>query len=203
MREIQHGDVTIFEDRPVVLPSVLAAAALVFAFGLTSHVDALLAGDKEAIGIALGLLLCGFGTVLLFRRDRFVFDPRSRRVSWRKWSLARSSSGELDFSEILDVTLESIGGSEGTSTYRLALRTPDGTVPLTETYAGGVERWRPTIDRIRAIIGLTGERPADADSEALVDQGRDIDAVRQLRETDGLDLVEAKARVDAARRRAD
>ena len=203
MQEIEEHGVTVFEDRPIVLPAILAASSVVFAIGLTSRAEALLTGEKEAIGIALGLLLCAFGAVLLFRRDRFEFDTTRRLVRWRKWSLASASSGEIAFSDILDVSLESIGAGEGGGTYRVALRTADRTVALTETYSGDADRWRPTIDRIRDIVGLSDPRPADADTEALVGQGRFIDAVRQLRETEGLDLMQAKARADAARNRAD
>lgn len=203
MREIQQSDRTIFEDRPIVLPAILAAASLVFAFGLASHIPALLAGEKEAIGMVLGLLFCAFGAVLLFRRDRFVFDAAHRRLRWSKWSLARGSSGTVDFADILDVTMESIGANEGGGTYRVALRTRDGTVPLTETYSGDAEYWRPLMERLRDIVGLSGDRAADADTHALVEQGRIIDAVRQLRETEGLSITQAKSRVDAARREAD
>lgn len=203
MREFRRDSDIIFEDRPIVLPAVLAVASVVFAVGLTSHFSALLAGDKEAIGIVLGCLLCAFGAVLLFRRDRFEFDKQNRRLRWSKWSLARASSGEVDFADILDVTLESTSGAEGGGSYRVALRTRNGVVPLTESYSGHADDWRPTADRIREIIGHAGERPADGDTAALVDQGRTIDAVRQLRETEGLDLAQAKARVDAMERRSD
>ena len=203
MREIQQTDCTIFEDRPIVLPAILAIASLVFAFGLTSHIPALLAGEKEAIGMVLGLLLCAFGAVLLFRRDRFVFDAAHRQLRWSKWSLARASSGAVDFADILDVTMESIGANEGSGSYRVALRTKDSTVPLTETYSGDADYWRPLVERLRGIVGLAADREADADTQSLLEQGRIIDAVRQLRETEGLSTTQAKARVGAVGREAD
>ena len=203
MREINRHGLTIFEDRPIVLPAILAATSIMFAAGLASHIDGLLSGEKEAIGMAIGILFSAFGAVLLFRRDRFVFDTSAERVTWRKWSLARSSSGELDFSDILDVTIESISGAEGGGSYRVALRTKEGTVPLTEAYAGGTDRWRPTAARIRRILGQAGERPADADTDSLLDQGRKIDAIRQLRETEGLSLTQAKAKVESIDSRVD
>ena len=203
MRESQQHGLIIFEDRPIVLPAVLAATSVMFAAGLVTHLDGLLSGEKEAIGILLGILFSAFGAVLLFRRDRFVFDATARRVNWRKWSLARSSSGEMDFSDIVDVTIESISGADGGGAYRVALRTKDGTVPLTEAYAGSVDRWRPTVARIREILGNAGERSADVDMDSLLDQGRKIDAVRQLRETEGLSLTQAKARVENVDSRVD
>ena len=203
MRETRHDNLIVFEDRPIVLPAVLANASVVFAVGLTSRVPALLAGDKEAIGMVLGLLLCAFGAVLLFRRDRFVFDESHRQLRWSKWSLARASAGAVDFSDILDVTMESIGGSEGGGTYRVALRTKTGTVPLTETYSRDADDWRPLVERLRGIVGLGGNRGADADARSLAGQGRIIDAVRQLRETEGLSTTQAKAKVDAPRHKAD
>lgn len=203
MRETNRHGLTIFEDRPIVLPAVLAATSAMFAVGLASHLDELLSGEKEAIGIVLGILFSAFGAVLLFRRDRFVFDTAAGRVTWRKWSLARSSSGEFDFSEVLDVTIESTSGADGGGTYRVALRTKDATVPLTESYAGSVDRWRPTVARIRKILGHAGERPADVDMESLLDQGRKIDAIRQLRETEGPSLTQAKAKVENVDSRID
>ena len=203
MREIQQHGLIIFEDRPIVLPAILAAASVMFAVGLASHIDGLLSGDKEAIGIALGVLFSAFGAVLLFRRDRFVFDTEQDRVSWRKWSLARSSSGDFAFSDILDVTIESTSGAEGGGSYRVALRTKDRTVPLTEAYAGSADRWRPTVARIRRILGQAGERSGDVDMESLVEQGRKIDAIRQLRETEGLSLTQARTRVESVDSRLD
>ena len=203
MREIQQHGLIIFEDRPLVLPAILAAASVMFAVGLAYHIDELLSGDKEAIGIGIGFLFSGFGAVLLFRRDRFVFDAGENRVRWRKWSLARSSSGELHFSDILDVAVESTSGADGGGTYRVALRTKDGTIPLTEAYAGGADRWRPTVARIRKILGHASKRPADVDMDSLMDQGRKIDAIRQLRETEGLSLTQAKAKVESVDTRVD
>ncbi len=201
MLETRRQDVTVFEDRPIILPVTLAAASVFFAVNLALNAGPLLTGDKEAIGMLLGTVLCAFGAVLLFRRDRFAFDATNRRLRWRKWSLATASSGEIAFDDIIDVAMESMNTSDGRGTYRVALRTADGSIPLTETYSGHVDDWHQLAERIRAIVGLTGERPAGGDTDALLAQGRKIDAVRQIRETEDLDLTPARARVEAISRR--
>lgn len=203
MLETRRQDVTVFEDRPIILPATLTAASMYFAVSLALNAGALLIGDKEAIGMLLGTVLCAFGAVLLFRRDRFAFDATNRRLRWRKWSLAKASSGEIAFDDIIDVAMESMNTSDGRGTYRVALRTPDGSIPLTETYSGHVDDWRELAGRIRTIVGLAGERAADGDTDALLAQGRKIDAIRQLRETEGLDMTPARARVEAFARRTD
>lgn len=203
MRESHRQNAIIFEDRPIVLPVILVAMSLVFAVKLAFHGAALLNGEKEAVGMLLGALLCAFGTVLLFRRDRFAFDTAGRRLTWHKWSIAGSSSGEIGFDDIVDVTLESMGGSEGGGTYRAALRLSDGTLPLTETYSGDAEDWRPVVRRIRQILGMEGSPSTDGDIESLMAQDRKIDAARQLRETEGLGLTEARAKAATAANQTD
>lgn len=203
MRESHRQNAIVFEDRPIVLPTILAAMSLVFAVNLALHGEALLSAEKEAVGTLLGALFCAFGTVLLFRRNRFAFDTANRRLYWRKWSIAGSSSGEAGFDEIVDVTLESMSGSEGGGTYRVALRISDRALPLTETYSGNAEDWRPVVGRIREILGMDGSQSADGDIESLMAQGRKIDAVRQLRETEGSGLTEARAKATTAENRTD
>lgn len=198
MRESRRQDVIIFEDRPIVLPAILAVMSLVFAVNLALQGAALLGGEKEAIGTLLGALFCAFGAVFLFRRDRFAFDVARRQLRWRKWSIVGSTSGEIDFDGIVDVTMESMNRSEGGGIYRVALRTPDGTLPLTETYSGQADDWRPIVGRIRDILGLDSEQSANSDTEAHLAQGRKTDAIRQLRETEDLDLTDARATVEIA-----
>lgn len=203
MRESQRQDDIVFEDRPIILPAILAAMSLVFAINLALRGSSLFGGEKEAIGVLLGALLCAFGSVLLFRRDRFAFDTARRQLRWRKWSVAGSSSGEIGFDRIVDVTLDSMSGSEGGGTYRVALRLPDDTLPLTEIYSGPAEDWRPVAERIREILGLDGARSADGNYESLEAQARKIDAVRQLCETQGPGLTEVRAKAAAMETRTD
>ena len=203
MQELRHGHLVIFEDWPIVLPAILAATSLFFGVNLALSAETLPGGGKEAVGMVLGTILCAFGAVLLFRRDRVVFDEAEKRVRWRKWSLAKTSSGEIAFDDIVDVTMESINTTDGGGSYRVALRTPDGWLHLTETYSGHADDMRPVVSRIRTIIGLKGNRPTDGDTASLLAQGRKIDAVRQLRETGGPDLANARARVEAVERRTD
>lgn len=198
LKEASDGRTVFFEDYPVVLPAIFAAAAAFLASHALVRYQALLGGEKEALGLIFSALFSALTGALFFRRDHFFFDLEQRRLSWRKWSLFKRSAGAVDFAEISGVSVESMSGSDGGASYRVALRTPDGSLPLTETYSGDSDTWQPLAERLRTLLGLTAAS-GDDDLRALVAQGRHIDAVRQLREAKGLSLTDAKAEIDRLR----
>lgn len=200
LKEAPDGRTVVFEDRPVVLPAIFAAAAAFLAGQALVHYQALLAGEWDALGMAFSALFSALVAALFFRSDRFVFDLERRRLSWRKWSLLRRRAGAVDFAEISGVTVESMSSGEGGSSYRIALQTPDGALPLTETYSGDNDTWQPLAARLRSLLGMTTAATGDDDLRALLAQGRTIDAIRQLREARGLSMTDAKAEIDRLRR---
>ena len=141
LKEAPDGRTVIFQDHPVVLPAIFAAAAAFLLGNALVRYQALLDGEKEALGLVFSALFSALAGALFFRRDRFVFDLDRRRMSWRKWSLFKRRAGAVDFAEISGVTVESMGGGEGGSSYRIALQTSDGALPLTETYSGDSDSW--------------------------------------------------------------
>lgn len=197
LKDLPDGSL-LFQDRPVVLPLFFAGVAVFFMVRLGRELPALLRGETEALFGLLLIAFLGLCGLLLFRRDRFHFDPASQRLRWRKWSLLRRRRGELAFGQITAVTLESSNLGEGGTSYRVALQTDQGALPLTETYSGDQERWAPTVARLSQFLGLEGASQ-EADIMGLLSQGRVIDAVRQLREAEGLSLTEAKAAVERLR----
>lgn len=200
LKEAPDGRSIVFEDRPLVLPAIFGAAATFLAGHAVVQYQALLDGEKEALGLIFSALFAALAAALFFRRDYFVFDLDRRRLSWRKWSLFKRSAGAVDFAEIAGVTVESMSGSEGGASYRIALRTPAGALPLTETYSGDNNTWQPMAARLRTVLGMTAAAGDDDDLRALVAQGRHIDAIRQLREARDLSLTDAKAEIDRLRR---
>jgi hypothetical protein len=144
---------------------------------------------------------------LWVRKTRFVFDAMARVVRWQGRKMLRVESGEIPFSEIRDVTTEAQSSGEGTS-YRLALQTAQGTIPMAYAYGGNRKR----VESIRQTV-LTylngGAPPAtdpardlDTSVRALLAQGRKIDAIALIRSTTHVGLTEAVQRVEALERTA-
>ena len=101
-------------------------------------------------------------------------------------------------------------GDEGTPSRRINLRTVDGAeIPLTVGYQtdsdGAILK---TADQIRALLGQKAEEQHSsdqghlADVSTLVAAGKMIEAIKVLREAEGISLTDAKQRVDELHRRS-
>lgn len=200
MREKIIGDVVTFEKRAIVLPLIFAAAA---AYLLYEAALALLAATPDYRNLAVasfGVLAFGAGAVFVAERSTFSFDRTYRRLRWRRSNVFTTKSGEVRFGDITAVELQSISGSGTTPSYRIMLRTRDGDVAMTRGYSGHADKWRPIAERVRGCIGDVrdepGDDPLDSGVAGLVRDGRIIDAIRQLRDTKGMSLADAKAEVE-------
>jgi hypothetical protein len=157
--------------------------------------------DERLVGFLGGAATCAVAGVVLRERARTVVEPAARTVTWtRSWAF-RTRAGSMSFDEIAAVVVERPLGDNGVPSRRIVIRTHRGdTVPLTAGYRpDGDERMLRASERIRGIVGLDAS-PEDI-VRTLVQSGRTMDAIRWLREHDGLSLTEAKQRVDAVRDR--
>ena len=93
-------------------------------------------------------------------------------------------------------------GDDGPPSRRIVVRTTDGAViPLTVGYRPDPDgEVLKTVDRIRVFLWQYTERAPMQEAERLASSGRKIDAIRVLREEQGLSLTEAKQRVDELHR---
>jgi hypothetical protein len=158
------------------------------------------ATSERGIGLAAGAVVLGLVGTVLFEDARTVVDPASRTLAWtRRWAFRRRS-GTVAFADVAGVIAERPIGDHGIPSRRLVVRTRAGEmIPLTAGY--GVDHGDALLaaaSRISTLIGLAATPPHAV--EPLLAAGRTIDAIRQLRETEGLSLEEAKRRVDAMRR---
>jgi len=129
----------------------------------------------------------------------FVFDRKSRVVRWKRTIAWRRLEGTLPFDEVKDVMLESPIGDGGIPSRRITLRLKDGRVlPLRSNYATDHDDGLVKIaEQIRSALGRPS-KPAPGDEiAALLAQGKVIEAIKELRRTRGLSLVDAKREVDA------
>ena len=151
----------------------------------------------------LASLLGAAGTCLLvaivfLERAWFQFASATRIVMWRRrWAL-RQRSGSIPFGSVQSVLVERPIGDDGTPSRRIVLKTTAGEdIPMTVGY-------RPDADgavlhiasRIRALLGHDSGATHVHNVQALIAAGKTIDAIRILREEEGLSLLDAKRRIE-------
>jgi len=151
----------------------------------------------------LASLLGAAGTCLLvaivfLERAWFQFAPATRIVMWRRRGALRQRSGSIPFGSVQSVLVERPIGDDGTPSRRIVLKTIAGEdIPMTVGY-------RPDADgavvhiasRIRVILGHDSRATHVDNVLALMAAGKTIDAIRILREEEGLSLLDAKRRIE-------
>jgi hypothetical protein len=196
--ERPDGTLVLTHDSSLLAKGLLVVTAVLLA---TAAYDRQVGNDSERLlgllGGAATTLLAG---LLLLERSRVRIDPRTRRITWdRRWGLSRRSR-VMPFATVTSVEVERPLGDEGVPSRRIVFRLADGSeVPATAGYHadpdGEVVR---TAERIRGLLGQNAPSATDA-VRALVDAGRVVDAVKLLRESEGVSLTEAKRRLDEIR----
>jgi hypothetical protein len=143
------------------------------------------------IGTAFFLL----GLLVTFERSRFEFDPALSCVRWSHTRTFARESGTIPFTRVQSVILQtSLGSSAVNPSYRVALITDRGELPLTTAYMAGFSKeYEAIASRIRTVLSMS---PSASDIvldsvRASLDRGRRLDAVHLLRHHNGLSLNEA------------
>ena len=161
-------------------------------------------GTDRLIGLLGAAATCLLVSVVFLETAWFEFARSTQTIAWRRrWGLRRRS-GSLRFGEVQSVQVERPLGDDGTPSPRIILKTTGGAViPLTVGYQpdpdGGVVQ---TADRIRALLGLNSDATPAEEVSALIAAGKKIEAIRVVREREGLSLTAAKQRVNELTRKA-
>ena len=187
----------------VVQNSTLWLSAVFGVVGLVMIAAAFFSGDKR---LAAPALVMGLFAVLCLSKYTFVFDSTQRMVRWQIMRFGRRRAGSTPFDDVKDVVLQSEPGKSGRPTYRLAMLTAEGPMPLSSGYGDTSDRCLALQSQILQLLrpGQTVAATAPATSIAahldssvrtLVAQGRKIDAIKLLTST-GMNLTDAKQRAD-------
>jgi|RhiMethySRZTD1v2_1073278.scaffolds.fasta_scaffold00346_23 hypothetical protein len=194
----ERADGTLVVSYDSVGLTRLMLAATVLFLAVAGYDIFLGARDTERlIGLLASAGTCLLVALVFLERAWFEFAPDRQTVTWRRrWAL-QNRSGSIPFRSIRSVLVEQPIGDEGTPSRRITLKTVNGDIPITVGY-------RPDADglvveiarRLRALLGHDTGATHMANVKALVAAGKTIDAIRVLREEEGLSLVEAKRRVE-------
>ena len=148
--------------------------------------------------------------VAFWRRETVVFDAARQQVTWTRRRLFKVATGTVPFSDITGIGMETTSAKNNELVYRLAILTPQGPVPMADTYAGDQQRYERLRKEIMDFLNLESSETApgsgsashsgiddEASIRSLLQQGRRIDAIHLVRATQKLSLVEATDRVAA------
>jgi len=195
--ERADGTAVVSYDSLRLTRFMLTATVLLLAVaGYDSFVGA--RGTERLVGLLGAAATCLLVGIVFLERSWFQFAPATRLVTWgRGWAL-RQRAGTIPFNSIQSVLVERPIGDDGTPSRRIVLKTVAGEdIPVTVGY-------RPDADgavlhiasRIRELLGHDSDATHLPNVRALIAAGKTIDAIRVLREEEGLSLVEAKRRVE-------
>ncbi|MFZ1141281.1 MAG: hypothetical protein WAN76_19020 [Candidatus Sulfotelmatobacter sp.] len=187
----------------VVQNSTLWLSAVFGVLGLIMVGAAFSSGDKRLFRPAVAMAVFA---VLSLSKYTVVFDATQRMVRWKIMRFGRRRAGSMPFDSVKDVVLQSEPGKSGRPTYRLAMLTAEGPMPLSSGYGDTSDRCLALQSQILQLLrpGQTVAATAPATSIAahldssvrtLVAQGRKIDAIKLLTST-GMNLTDAKQRAD-------
>lgn len=187
----------------VVQNSTLWLSAVFVVLGLIMVGAAFSSGDKRLFRPAVAMAVFA---VLSLSKYTVVFDATQRMVRWKIMRFGRGRAGSMPFDAVKDVVLQSEPGRSGRPTYRLAILTAEGPMPLSSGYGGTSDRCLATQSQILQLL-RPGQAPAataaatsiaasmDSSVRTMVAQGRKIDAIKLLTSM-GISLTEAKQHVD-------
>lgn len=191
------GTIVVTYDSRGLTKVMLAATALFLGVALYDVFFGT-RGTDRLVGLLGAAVTCGLIAIVFLEISRFQFERTTRMVTWRRrWAL-RQRTGSIPFGSVQSVIVERPIGDDGTPSRRITLKTKDGEViPLTIGYRpdadGAVVQ---TASRIRGLLGHEADATHMHNVKALVADGRVIDAIRVLREEEGLSLLDAKRRVE-------
>lgn len=199
MTIVERADGTIvvtYDSVGVTRLMLIVAAALLAVAGYDVFVGT--RGTDRLIGLLGASSTCLLIALVVLERVWFQFAADTRILSWRRrWAL-RARSGSIPFESITSVIVERPIGDDGTPSRRITLKTESGEViPITVGYRPDADGIVLQIaDRIRVLLGHDADATHMLNVKALIAAGRRIDAIRILREEEGLSVVDAKRRVE-------
>jgi hypothetical protein len=181
-------------DSSIWVSALLLCAAVPVVYASIAH------GRLSGLWVAGFFVLCAF---LFWRKEVVVFDAGRQQATWWRRRAFKTASGMVPFSEITGIGMEvTAAGEHGTLTYRLTILTSDKPVPMSDVYNSNRTHYETLKAEISQFLHIeNGEastsRVGDENSiQSLLKQGRKIDAIQLVRESQKIGLTEAVNRVN-------
>lgn len=197
----QNESEIVVEDSSVWISAVCGIAAVaICAFAVV----------QARYQLLLAAVLFIAFTLLWLRRSRFVFSAPMRSIQWSRLRMMRRQAGSIAFADVSDLLVESSSSGRANPLCRLSIRTAAGTTPMSDAY-GTTQDYAATLRStllqfVRPGSGAAPAMPANNDAartlqlndaiRALLGQGKKIDAILLVQQSEHLDLTEATFRVN-------
>ncbi|GEM_PF-963137 len=189
MKTICGTDKLVVSDEPKI-------GWILILLGLTGSLCLFLASstDPDSIkGIFATLLFAAAGVVFL-QKSLFEFEAKSRYCHWRKTWLMKKTNGKIFFDDIEDLVLESNDES-----YRLVLKCKEMTLPMTDSFYTDKEKLEATRKQILDFVKIKASNnlidTLTSQVRLLVENGKEIEAIKLVRDTSKCSLAEARQHV--------
>jgi hypothetical protein len=205
MRIVRQNESEIVVEDSSLWMTVFCALCAVFIFWI-----ALTHGQYKTL-ISGGIFLL-MGLVCL-RKATFVFSAKAQSIRWTRLRMGRIQTGNIAFPDVQDIATETTIASGARLRCRLSIRTGAGTTPMSDGYSASQDQ----AATVRAalldfVLTASGAKTAGAASPVNTDairtlqlndsirslllQGKKIDAILLVRQSEHLDLTEATYRVN-------
>lgn len=181
------------------LQNAVGGLGVVFLGWLVVHWGTRHPNQDRKIGLIGASITCLL-FMLMSEKSDFVFDAVTRRLTWtRRMGFVRRS-GQVPFEEIEHVVIRTaLGSDSATPSQRIVLLTRNGELPLAASYSPSDE-YAENAELLRTFLGRTEVDPLSASVDALIADGRDMDAIRELRLARGMSLADARTEVARIRK---
>jgi hypothetical protein len=189
----QDQSALIIEDFPYLIGAITFPLAL---FGLYHAIAITVRSGltRNGVGAAISACLAFLIGAVFTKRSVFEFDLVQRQLRWKRGGLFGSSHGLVPFDQIRSATVQSLSGDA--PTYRVAVLTHEGEIPLTDAYSAGSEPSESIRTAINKVLDAAPANEMENDIQELALGGRKIDAIRLARTRYGYDLAQAKEFVE-------
>ncbi|MBI5437802.1 MAG: hypothetical protein HY936_02455 [Nitrosomonadales bacterium] len=147
--------------------------------------------DERIIGLAGASATCALFFFAGYEKSDFSFDLQTRILAWSRRRGFFRRNGTVPFAAIERVVLQScMGNDRYYPSHRVALITSNGELPLTAFYEHD-DMNEVIAERIRSFLAMPPGSLLEDSVESFVESGRNVDAIRLLREKSGISLAEA------------
>ena len=129
--------------------SLFLAGALLYTL-LHSPID-----WQRAMVASAGFLISFFASAAFAKRSVFVFNRKSRSISFRRRGLFENTSKEIPFDAVREVAVQ-VRPSDMRRSYRVALLMERDEIPIAPAYSSGGKALCDSVaDTIRSVLGRT------------------------------------------------
>lgn len=151
---------------------------------------------EDILGPFLALAMMLLATALLTYRTRFDFDLDSKKVKWFSKRITGFKGGEFPLSDIGNVVIQgsTAGNSNNVPTYSITIEKTDGSkIPLSPAYIADEKGNTEAIEKIRELLTMDTDisEIKDQSVESMVADGRIVDAIKMVRNWQGVSLTDA------------